>query len=149
VVIPGPFDVLLGRGKQSQENAGNLRYRNLIESYQERYENARKAEKTSIADEVVQMVKQCQGRFLKENHADFVEVTDTKAREKVSHSFRSLRSNASSKKKQGILSRGTVSSVSSTITSSSTAKCGRLRQSYKMSGQQNDDNNVTKRARAL
>ena len=44
IIIPGPFDVLLGRGKQSQENVGNLRYRNLIASYQERYENARKAE---------------------------------------------------------------------------------------------------------
>jgi hypothetical protein len=91
ILIPAPFDVLLGRGKFSQENLGNLRYRNLIAAYQDRYETARKSEKTAIADEVVQNIKKCSGRFLKEYYADFVEISDARAREKVSHSFRSLR----------------------------------------------------------
>jgi hypothetical protein len=90
---------LLGRGKLSQENLGNLRYRNLIACYQESYEKARKIEKTKIADEVVQSIKKCSGRFLKEHYADFVEITDVKAREKVAHSFRSLRNNQLIKKK--------------------------------------------------
>jgi hypothetical protein len=93
ILIPANFDVLLGRGKFSQENLGNLRYRNLIAAYQDRYETARKSEKTAIADEVVQSIKKCSGRFLKEYYADFIEISDAKAREKVSHSFRSLRQN--------------------------------------------------------
>lgn len=146
IVIPGPFDVLLGRGKLSQENVGNLRYRNLISSYQERYESVRKAEKTSIADEVVQVVKQCSGRFLKEHNADFVEVSDTKAREKVSHSFRSLRNHASKNRNGGQrrLSTESVSSVSTTTTSSTTESGRQQKQPYK-----SDDNSVTKRARAF
>jgi PBP1b-binding outer membrane lipoprotein LpoB len=99
VVTPGPFDILLGRGKLSQENLGNLRYRNLIACYQDTYETARKIEKTKIADEVVQSIKKCSGRFLKEHYADFVEISDVKAREKVAHSFRSLRNNQLIKKK--------------------------------------------------
>jgi len=92
-IIPGPFDILLGRGKMSQENVGNMRYRDVIQSYEERYERARKSEKTQIAAEVVQSIKKGNGRFLKEHYGDFIEIPDSRAREKVSHSFRSLRQN--------------------------------------------------------
>lgn len=92
-MIPANFDVLLGRGKFSQDNLGNLRNRSLIAAYQDLYETAQKSEKTAIADKVVQSIKKCSGRFLKEYYADFVEISDAKAPEKVSHSFRSLRHN--------------------------------------------------------
>jgi hypothetical protein len=78
---------------------GNLRYRNLIDAYQDRYEKARKLEKTKIANEVIQSVKRHSGRFLKEHYADFEEISDVKAHEKVAHSFRSLRNSQSIKKK--------------------------------------------------
>eukprot|EP00934_Nitzschia_sp_Nitz4_P001404 Nitzschia sp. Nitz4//scaffold125_size66327//21610//23311//NITZ4_006128-RA/size66327-augustus-gene-0.7-mRNA-1//-1//CDS//3329534604//1404//frame0 len=94
VFIPGPYDVLMGRGKLSQENVGNLRYRALIASYQHKYESASKADKTSIADEVIQAVYRLKGRFLVEHFADYKEVPYARVREKVSHSFRSLRTKA-------------------------------------------------------
>ena len=86
-----PFDVLFEQSKFCQESVGNLNYSDFISSYQERYENASKNEKTSIADEVVQAVKESSGRFLKEQDSYFVEVSDAMARDKVSISFGSLR----------------------------------------------------------
>jgi hypothetical protein len=93
ILIPAPFDVLLGREMSSQENLGNLPYRNLIAAYQDRSETAQKSKKTVIANEVVQNIIKCLGQFLKEYDGDFVEISYARACKKVSHSFRSLRHN--------------------------------------------------------
>jgi len=96
IIVPGPRDVLLGRGRLIQENMGNIRYRNLIESYRDQYDIARKKEKTRLTVEIVQKVNNDGGRFLKQFNEDgegttWVEVSTNVAREKVSHSFRDKR----------------------------------------------------------
>jgi hypothetical protein len=91
VMVPAPFDVLFGRGKLIQEHVGNQRYRKIVESYRERYEQALKVEKTYIAKEIVQIVKDSGGRFLKSANVGWTEVSTDIAREKVSHSFRNRR----------------------------------------------------------
>jgi hypothetical protein len=97
IVVPGPHDVLLGRGKPLQKHTGNLRYHHTIESYEDRYESAMKLEKTTIAKEIVQQIKDAKGRFLKQDSTGWVEIDDDAARYKVSHTFRnhriSMRSN--------------------------------------------------------
>ena len=92
VSIPGPYDVLLGRGKCLQDTPGNVRYRFLIEENMAVYESASKLGKTALAQKIVELVKESKGRFMKDDGAGWVEVDDNLAREKVSHSFRSLRS---------------------------------------------------------
>lgn len=91
VLSPGPFDVLLGRGRLCQEHVGNVRYRQLVVKHKNQYDNASTVDKTSISFMIINLVKDASGRFLKENDDGWVEVDDKRARDKVSHSFRTLR----------------------------------------------------------
>jgi hypothetical protein len=100
VEIPGPYDVLLGRGKLIQEHSGNLRYRHIVENHKERYEKASKAEKTSIAKEIIQIVKDNGGRFFKKTDEGWTEASTEIARDKVSHSFRNRRIAVNGQKKE-------------------------------------------------
>ncbi|KAL3902641.1 MAG: hypothetical protein SGARI_005740, partial [Bacillariaceae sp.] len=53
VIVPGAFDILLGRGKSFQNHKGNLRYRQIIESFREQYESmGAKREKTKLIKDV-------------------------------------------------------------------------------------------------
>jgi hypothetical protein len=89
--VPGRNDVLLGRGKGFQQYIGNVRYRHLIEEHSTRYESASMMEKKELTEEVVRIIKEASGRFLKEDSAGWAEVGDNVARFKVSHAFRSMR----------------------------------------------------------
>ena len=101
IVIPGPCDVLLGRGKLIQEHTGNLRYRHIVESHTEQYERCSKTEKTQLASEIVQIVKDRGGRFLKKIDEGWVEANAETVRDKVSHSFRNRRSVVNGSRKKG------------------------------------------------
>lgn len=89
-------DVLLGRGKPIQDFPGNIRLASIIDDYIQRYREARKqgGGKSRLCDEVVRTVKGQGGRFLAkgEGQAEWNEVDDLQARERVSHSFRSYKS---------------------------------------------------------
>ena len=78
ILVPGPFDVLLGRQKLAQEHQGNLRFRHIVETYREVYENnTSRWEKTNIANKIVEEVKRDhKGRFLKMYDSGWVEVDD-------------------------------------------------------------------------
>lgn len=94
ISTPGPFDILLGRGKAAMKHPGNIRYKFLIEEHEDRYENTPKANKTLIAEEILQTLKGSDdhGRFLKlEKGRGWMEVDDVAAREKISMSFRDRR----------------------------------------------------------
>jgi hypothetical protein len=91
VVVPGRVDVLLGRGKPIQEHFGNLRYHILLDHYQDAYEGAKKFEKMQIAQRIVSLVHEYNGRFLRQEGAGWCEVDDSAARDKVSHAFRTRR----------------------------------------------------------
>lgn len=91
VLVPGRFDILMGRSWTAQLQPGNIRFRHIVAKHWEVYEKARKHEKTAIAKGVVQEVKATGSRFLKSDGAGWVLVDDTVAREKVSSAFRDRR----------------------------------------------------------
>ena len=91
LVVPGTYDVLLGRGKPLQKHPGNLRYHHSIESFHSRYEEAQKLEKTNLSRLIVQMMKDEGSRFLKQDELGWIEIDDDAARYKVSHTFRNHR----------------------------------------------------------
>jgi hypothetical protein len=91
ICIPGTSDILLGKGRKFQEHIGNIRFRYLIEEHRNRYEKAKKTQKTALADGIVSLVHKRSGRFLKDDGAGWVEVNELTAREKVSSCFRSFR----------------------------------------------------------
>ncbi|KAL3904854.1 MAG: hypothetical protein SGILL_009908 [Bacillariaceae sp.] len=93
VCVPSRNDVLFGRGKRYQNHVGNQRFRKLIDDCLPTYDNASKEQKTKIAQEIVGIVHQARGRFLKDDGAGWVQVTDLHMlRQKVAHAFRGLRS---------------------------------------------------------
>jgi hypothetical protein len=92
VGVPGRHDVLLGRGKARYQHTGNLRFRYWVESRAKQYDLATSSsEKKQLTHEIVQLVKDSTGRFLKDDEAGWIEVEDDVARLKVSHAFRTLR----------------------------------------------------------
>ena len=101
-VTPTGLDVLFGRGKV-KDHPGNQKLHMIIEKRLSRYEVAEKWEKTVTAEEVVAIIREAGGRFLRStaNGKGWV-VADTEvAREKVSHTFRSrLRFKKSEKDKK-------------------------------------------------
>ena len=110
-VVTGPprkFDVLLGRGKITSAHAGNLRLFHIVDMNRSTYESLGKFEKTQLSTQIVQLVNQCGGRFLKKKRKmnrricrtsksmnqqleQWIEVSKDEAREKISHCFRRLR----------------------------------------------------------
>ena len=92
VLVPGPMDVLMGRGRQPTSQPGNMRMRHLLIEHRAAYEVATKSEKTKIAERIVQQMKQSGSRFLSLEPSGFVECEDSVARSKISHGFRHLRS---------------------------------------------------------
>ena len=124
VVVPGPFDVLLGRGRLIQEHLGNLRYRQMIDDLRETYDSVSKLEKTNIAKKIVQVVHASHGRFLQKDEGVgfggffWIEVDDDTAREKVSHSFRNRRQAEATLRRKGNATAATCWSISSNFGSS-------------------------------
>ena len=83
-------DVLLGRGGATNNNNGNIRFREIVASKQMVYLDAKKKEKKAIALECVNEVKQNGGRFLKRDDAsgNWVEVPVAAAIKKASQALR-------------------------------------------------------------
>ena len=89
-MVPGRHDVLMGRGRTLQEHIGNVNLRCMIQELSDQYQAAKKKDKTSITNQLVSLVKERGGRFLKKEEAGWFVVDDEKARLKVSHGFRDL-----------------------------------------------------------
>ena len=70
-------------GKNTRQHSGNNRAAHIVNLYRERYENARKSEKTAIAAQIVQLIHQSHGRFLRWEDDGWVEVDALTARNKV------------------------------------------------------------------
>jgi hypothetical protein len=87
-----PSDVLFGRTKGTVDHPGNGKFRRLVDVYMRKYEEAERLEKTCIAEAIVQMVQESNGRFLKRDPgSDWEEVDGAAARKKVAHAFRNRR----------------------------------------------------------
>ena len=99
VFVPGPLDVIMGRGRHNQKKPGNRKLNLLLESYAEEYEASDKFQKTVLSEVFVSKMKNDGCRFLiregdGKKHSIWVEVSLEKARDKVAHDFRNLRRNA-------------------------------------------------------
>jgi hypothetical protein len=91
IVVPSPYDVLLGRGKPLQKHPGNLRYHHVVDGYQCEYEKMQKLAKTTLSKMIVDKFKAEGFRFMKQDEGGWIEVDDEAARYKVSHTFRNHR----------------------------------------------------------
>lgn len=91
VISPMPNDVLFGRGKAIKEHPANIFLHSLVDERMLAYEMSLKCEKTVTASEIMAIIKERGGRFLKMEGGNWVEVDSEVAREKVSHVFRSRR----------------------------------------------------------
>jgi len=90
VLVPGELDILLGRGRGAQNHKGNIHYRQVVETFRARYEQIpQKGAKTQLIREVVAVIYDNGGRFLKQDsYGRWIPVDPEVARDKVSHSFR-------------------------------------------------------------
>ena len=91
VDFPRSLDVVLGRGRPYQGYPGNMRLATFIDQQRAQYQSLDRLNKTHLSLEVVRMIKNSGGRFLKRCDDDsgrWWEVPDDVAREKVSHGFR-------------------------------------------------------------
>ncbi len=86
-------DILFGRGKTVVEHPGNAWFRDFIDKTMKQYESCTRMEKASIAEMIVNMVKDSGGRFLRaeDEGEKWEEVDDHTARKKVAHTFRNRR----------------------------------------------------------
>jgi hypothetical protein len=92
IYSPRNSDVLFGRGQAYQNHPGNIRFRSLIDEHRDAYEQASRKEKTKVAVEIIRLLHDRNGRFLKEDGAEaWIEVDGVAARQKVSSCFRSFR----------------------------------------------------------
>lgn len=83
-------DVLLGRGGATNNNPGNVNFREIISSRQLKYLDAKKKDKKLIALECVETVAAKGGRFLKRDDVSgtWVEVAQAQAVKKASQALR-------------------------------------------------------------
>eukprot|EP00538_Stauroneis_constricta_P006377 CAMPEP_0119558564 /NCGR_PEP_ID=MMETSP1352-20130426/10864_1 /TAXON_ID=265584 /ORGANISM="Stauroneis constricta, Strain CCMP1120" /LENGTH=707 /DNA_ID=CAMNT_0007605953 /DNA_START=158 /DNA_END=2281 /DNA_ORIENTATION=+ len=93
---PYSASVVLGRGFHEHQHPGNQKLAEIVDGYWEPYQTCTWKEKMDMTIQIVEQIKAGGGRFMQkyvpknEDEAAFVwiEVDDSKAREKVSHAFR-------------------------------------------------------------
>ena len=107
VAIPGPYDILLGKGRPLGRHQGNVYFRQVIKLHGDQYDKSNKIEKTELTNKLVESIQASGVRFLKQtDHGWWVEVSHKEAKQKVSHSFRNRRlfQQASNDKEKSIYS---------------------------------------------
>jgi hypothetical protein len=91
IYVPMSCDVLFGQGSRIQNHVGNKKFRVLVADCQKRYEKGNNGEKTSLAQDIVDIVIQSSGMFLKPDGEIWFPVENDAARTKVRVAFRTLR----------------------------------------------------------
>ena len=91
--VPFSQDVLLGKGTPFQDHPGNKRFRELISDHIKQYDKAQRAQKKTIAMEIIDTIRQSGGLFLKQDVGGkhWSRVDDDAATLKVTATFRSYR----------------------------------------------------------
>ena len=99
IQVPGPSDVIVGRGKLANRHAGNRQYNNLINQYFDQYNGSTRFEKTVITGIIVKTIQDTwDGKFLRLCDKGWIEIDDTESRAKVAHTFRNFRRKPTRKK---------------------------------------------------
>ena len=93
--LPGPYDVICGRGKASWNHSGNRHFRALVKRSTEAYSNVKtRAERSTIVSAIVDAVRVKGNGFVKrEDDVEWIEVGDLLAREKIGQMLRNSLSN--------------------------------------------------------
>jgi hypothetical protein len=125
VLVPGPLDVILGRGRHNRNKPGNRKLQAKLEEYHQQYENADKHQKTTLAESILCTMKEEGSRFLVrqggKQHGVWVQVSHEKARDKIAHDFRNMRGTIGTRKDNNVVvnrekrSRSITSSTDSAI----------------------------------
>ena len=101
IIVPGPLDILLGKGKQPKSSVGYMKFRTLLEDHYEMYDTAERYDKTVIAGYLLKKLH-CMGcRFVRRsaNGGYLEECLEDEAQEKIRHTFRNIRSAKKQKEK--------------------------------------------------
>jgi len=87
---PSDNDVLFGRGGRINEHPGNKKFRAIVKTYKNHYNNQRsKREKRKIIDEVIDRIKNMGGNFLEKGPSgNYIEQKREKAFKKTSQALR-------------------------------------------------------------
>ena len=97
VILPGPFDIIMGRGCHNKNKPGNARLKTLLESYRDRYDSMQsKNEKTVLIQTILKHVDESGSRFLiqdKDTPGMWTIAAHAKAHDKIAHDFRNMRRN--------------------------------------------------------
>jgi hypothetical protein len=92
---PARYDVLLGRGRPYQEFPGNNNLAQLVELRQDDYEVGTRYEKAVLVLDVMQQIRELNGKFLRRletgDNVVWEEVDEETAKEKVGNTFRTKR----------------------------------------------------------
>lgn len=99
IQVPGPMDVIMGRGRHGQSSPGNLRFKHVVAEHQEQYETSKQfGGKVAVAEEVLRKLRELGCRFVKPNKGStgWAEVDDDAVKLKITHAFRNLRTTVSS-----------------------------------------------------
>jgi hypothetical protein len=104
IVIPGPLDVIMGRGRHNKSKPGNRKLQEKLDEHYVQYEASDKYQKTALAESILNTMMEEGSRFLirqgDKKQAAWVEVTREKARDKISHDFRNMRGTSTKNKAQ-------------------------------------------------
>ena len=117
---PTDSDVLLGRGNIGvhKSNPGNVRFQQLMDKYEDQYENEDRFGKTVVAGMIVDTIKQGNGRFLRQDETGWIVISDTVARTRVGHNFRNRRIKRIKQNKKNAAGKGNDNKSSISILSS-------------------------------
>lgn len=93
ILTPGENDIIFGRGKSANTHPGNIRYRELVEKNKPLYHALGRSntKKKAFTLKLLQTIKDYGGRFLELDDVktgEYCEVSDDKAREKISQRLR-------------------------------------------------------------
>ena len=114
IIIPGPMDIMMGRGSHARKSQGNIRFRMILNEYYDKYNSASRNARMNVACQVLAQLKSHGCRFIKivDNNSDTASAGDTnnahmlqecdsdESIEKISHAFRNMRT-AKRNKKEG------------------------------------------------
>jgi hypothetical protein len=98
VGIPNMFDILCGQSRICANHTGNRRFQVVLDLFAPKYDaSSSKQEKMALTKEIVAVIANSGGRFLKYHEGLWTEISTVTARDKVSHA---LRTKVSSRRRQ-------------------------------------------------
>jgi hypothetical protein len=89
VGIPNKFDILCGQSRICANHPGNRRFQVVLDLFAPKYDaSSSKQEKMALTKEIVAVIANSGGRFLKYQDGLWTEISTVTARDKVSHALR-------------------------------------------------------------